>query len=126
MNYLLNEDDFTDTLNNAYEMLNENSIFTFDIINKDYLETNDDFSCENIDFIIKRKKEENYLYTNIKIYEDKKETENIRHMQRLYSAEEIIDIYDKTKFDDISFHDFLTTKEIKKTSDKIQIILKKY
>ena len=126
MNYLLNEDDFTDTLNNAYEMLNENSIFTFDIINKDYLETNDDFSCENIDFIIKRKKEENYLYTNIKIYEDKKETENIRHMQRLYSAEEIIDIYDKTKFDDISFHDFLTTKKIKKTSEKIQIILKKY
>lgn len=126
MNYLLNEDDFIDTLNNAYEMLNENSIFTFDIINKEYIETNDDFSYENIDFVIKRKKVGNYLHTDIKIYEDKKETENISHKQRLYSIDEIKKMYNKTKFDDISFYDFLTTRGIEKTSDKIQIILKKY
>ncbi|MCR2032721.1 class I SAM-dependent DNA methyltransferase [Anaerofustis stercorihominis] len=126
MNYLLNEEEFIDTLNNAYEILNENSIFTFDIINKDHIETNDDFSYENIYFVIKRKKEENYLYTDIKIYEDKKEAENISHKQRLYSIDEIKKMYNKTKFDDILFYDFLTAKGIEKTSDKIQIILKKY
>ena len=35
-------------------------------------------------------------------------------------------MYNKTKFDDILSYDFLTAKGIEKTSDKIQIILKKY
>jgi len=126
VNYILNEKDFKRLLTNVYEMLNEDSVFTFDIINNNYIEKDDYLSFEDIEFKIRRKKENNFLYTTIKIVENHKQKAEINHKQRLYSIEEIEKIVSKTKFEEFKYYDFLSEKEIHEKSDKIQIILKKY
>ncbi|WP_290771056.1 class I SAM-dependent methyltransferase [Anaerofustis sp.] len=123
INYIMNEDELRIMFNNIINMMNENCIFTFDIISPNYKSKDETLKYENISFEIKRKKTTNLLYTDIEIFENNRQITKISHKQKIYTTENIKIIAKNAGFKNIDFYDFLTKKQPDKKSDKIQVVL---
>ena len=115
------------TFLNVSEMLNEGAIFTFDALNLEYFEeennaqSQDRIILDNVEFCFERQYRRGELYTDIQITDGQK-VFNERHRQLLYPKEVIVQSGVQTGFVPLDTYAVFTREKPTEFSSKIQYV----